>query len=451
MKRHAKPGIAAVLTAGFGILVAFILFLGLSSVREADRSYRDRGRIHAAHREISGSLAQIESDIHRSGITVRDYLMDPDPSRGAAYRDELIELRSSIEELLARLSRPEGAQGSEAIEQLRRELARYWDSLEPLFSWTPEQRTAFSRAFLRREVLPRRMAILAITREIDRLGAASLAEGEAKSQESRLRYREFLNRMLAIVLALSLLVAGLSIYTISRLTRQSERARDRAESAEHELRRLSQKLVLAQEEERKMISRELHDEIGQTLTALRIELGNLENLPPNAPEEQARLIGESKALVAEVLNSVRNLAQGLRPSMLDDLGLGPALEWQVRDFSRRTGVSASVQLDGNLDRLPENIRTCIYRAAQESLTNCARHARARNVRVTVYGGRDLLSMTVQDDGVGFDPDTPSAHGLGLVGIEERVKELGGQLTIQAQPGQGSLVRVELPRPREAEV
>ena len=213
MNKPARPGITTVLTAGFGILVALILFLGLSSVREADQTYSEMARIQEAHRQMTGALAEIESEIHLSGITVRDYLMDPDSSRGAAYRDELIGLRSSLEARLASLAPAGGARRTAAVENLRQELRQYWDSVEPLFSWTPEERTALSRTFLRREVLPRRMAVLAITREIDRLSAASLAEGEAKSKQSREGYRAFFNRMLAIVLTLSLLVAGLSMHS----------------------------------------------------------------------------------------------------------------------------------------------------------------------------------------------------------------------------------------------
>ncbi len=448
MKKPARIGTVTVLTAGFGILIALIGFLGVRTIREADRIFLESSRIHDDYRQIAALLSDIESEIHLSGIIVRDCLMDSDPSRSAQYRTELVELRNSVEARLADISRPGTGPRVSALDHLRDELNRYWDSLNPLFSWTAEERTALSRSFLRQEVLPRRMGVMAMTREISGLSAATLLEGESRSIRSRERYKTFLKRMVAVTFVLSAFVAGLSIFTIYHLTRHTDRARLRAESAERELRSLSQKLVLAQEEERKAISRELHDEIGQTLTALRIELGSLEKLRHGSDKQFVRRIRESKALAANALNTVRDLAQGLRPSMLDDLGLGPALEWQARDFSRRTGVPATVQLDGNLDDLPENIRTCVYRIAQESLTNCTRHARARNIRIAVYGGREKLLMTVQDDGVGFDPTQAPARGLGLIGIEERVRDLGGSATIHSQQGKGTLIKVELPLERE---
>jgi signal transduction histidine kinase len=135
---------------------------------------------------------------------------------------------------------------------------------------------------------------------------------------------------------------------------------------------------------------------------------------------------------------------GLRPSMLDDIGLGPALQWQAREFSRRSGVPAVVQLDGVLAGLPDEHRTCVYRIVQEALTNCVRHAEAKGIRVSVHGGSDMVNVTIQDDGVGFNPDHALREGLGLVGIGERVRQLGGTLAITSQAKKGTILKVELP-------
>ena len=130
--------------------------------------------------------------------------------------------------------------------------------------------------------------------------------------------------------------------------------------------------------------------------------------------------------------------------MLDDLGLGPALEWQAREFSRRTGVPVTVQADGTVDLLPESYRTCIYRVVQEALTNCARHASAKSIRVNLHGRPNWLALTVEDDGGGFLPEESRGRGIGLIGIRERVGELGGSVEIFSQPGKGTLIRAELP-------
>jgi len=154
-------------------------------------------------------------------------------------------------------------------------------------------------------------------------------------------------------------------------------------------------------------------------------------------------IDDAKRLNTDAMRAIRDLAMGLRPSMLDDLGLAPALEWQGREFSRHTGVPAVVTVDGTVDDLPETHRTCIYRVVQEALTNCAKHAKAKNVSVSVHGRDKSVEAVIQDDGVGFNADSRSL-GLGLLGIEERVQELEGTLGIISQPGKGTTLRVQIP-------
>jgi signal transduction histidine kinase len=144
------------------------------------------------------------------------------------------------------------------------------------------------------------------------------------------------------------------------------------------------------------------------------------------------------------MRALRDIAMGLRPSMLDDLGLQAALEWQGREFSRRTGVPAVVQVAAELDDLPDDQRTCIYRVVQEALTNCARHAHARNVSVQAKAeGADIL-VVIQDDGVGFEAMPASRGGLGLLGIQERVQALAGKLKIASKPQQGTRIQVQIP-------
>jgi signal transduction histidine kinase len=215
------------------------------------------------------------------------------------------------------------------------------------------------------------------------------------------------------------------------------------ERTQIELRRLSSEQVRAQEEERKAISRELHDEVGQTLTALGIEIGNIERLVKQAGPDFLERVAEARQLAQGVLKSVRDMAMGLRPSMLDDSGLVPALRWQAREFSKHVGIPVDLQIDGSLHELPDDVRTCIYRIVQEALTNCARHAKANNIRIVLHGKDDGVSVAIQDDGVGFHPMS-EAVGLGIIGIEERARELGGRLKISSEEQHGTLLIVEIP-------
>jgi len=174
-----------------------------------------------------------------------------------------------------------------------------------------------------------------------------------------------------------------------------------------------------------------------------MELGRIERHRPTADTRLGAAVSEGKQLVDQMFRTVRDLALGLRPSMLDDFGLRAALEWLVRDVTRRSGVDVDLKIDGHLDTLPEQIQTCVYRSIQEALTNCVRHAQARTIVVSVSGPERGLDVSVVDDGVGFDW-RQRRDGLGLRGIEERVKELDGVVAITSRPGRGTQLTMHLP-------
>ena len=156
-------------------------------------------------------------------------------------------------------------------------------------------------------------------------------------------------------------------------------------------------------------------------------------------------VAECKKLVDVMFRTVRNLALGLRPSMLDDFGLQAALEWHVRDFMGRCAINVELQMDGDFDTLPDKHRTCVYRVVQEALTNCVRHAQATNIAIGVSAEEGRLRVSVSDDGVGLDLEH-RRKGLGLRGIDERVKELLGTMGIRRNAAGGTTLEVCLPLP-----
>ncbi len=438
-----------ILAIAFGTLVVLIALSGLSELQRAQRIFGEISSLHRRYQEGERILSQVRTEIHLSGVLVRDFLLDRSNLTVESYRRQLLEIRSATPQQMRALAQVLSGQEATKLGQLQSELDRYWDSLDPLFEWTPEQKLAYSSVFLRREVLPRRDAALEIAREIRDLNRTNLNRQRQDIAQKETELPLYVGKLLTITLLLGLAVAAGSIYRISRLEQRFETQRNRAEAAERELRGLSQQLVKAQEEERRSISRELHDEVGQMLTAQRMEIRNLKQLR-SAPEEQFLAHLEATAqLSEEALRAVRNLAMGLRPSMLDDLGLGPAVEWQAREFSRRFGVPVTVQLEGPLDTLPDQHRTCVYRVVQEALTNCARHAKAKEIRVSVHGSEAGLAMTIQDDGIGFSAAECRGRGLGLIGIEERVRELGGRFSVFSQPGKGTVLSAEVPLKQKA--
>lgn len=279
----------------------------------------------------------------------------------------------------------------------------------------------------------------------DKIAAANeqaLSNGGRCSAALFLRFRRRIDAILGLTLSAGALLAGASIIHILRLEREARLRYEEIRRTQDELKRLSARLVDAQEQERRAISRELHDEIGQSLNALLVDLGNLAAITPPGNSEAQRLLGTAKKLADDSVKALRNMALLLRPSMLDDFGLVPALHWQAREVSRRTGMRVDVVADGVPDELPDELKTCVYRVVQEALHNCSRHAGARNVRVVVRHLPERIVLTIEDDGKGFD--AARVRGLGLLGMEERAKRLGGRFDVRSSSGQGTLLRVEFP-------
>jgi len=205
---------------------------------------------------------------------------------------------------------------------------------------------------------------------------------------------------------------------------------------------LSQRLLQAQEAERRLIARELHDEIGQAFTAVKL---NLQALQHSVAAPQKAQLDESISVVEAALQQVRGLSMELRPSVLDDLGLAAALRWLADRQAERAGFKVQVIADLQEERLPAEVETASFRVAQEALTNIVRHAGADDVQVEVRLRGTELELVIHDDGVGFDVPAAQARAtrgesLGLLGMQERVALVGGDLKVVSAPGQGSEVR-----------
>ena len=433
-----------ILALGFGTLIILIAVLGFGAIRRARTIYSEMEATQNAYLETEAFRRDVATDMYLADILVRDYLLDPSPQNIRLHRQQLLEIRSSLEQRLDLLAQRIDASDNPGLQLLQREVEAYWDSLDPIFEWTLQQKAALSWSFLRHKVLPRRKAVVNLAREVARLNKENLQRERQRIRQSQEVLHSFLLKMMGGALSLGTVVALLTTFRVAVLERRDDEQRKHIEETENNLRRLSRRLVQAQEVERKSLSRELHDEVGQTLTALGIELANLQSVWTHDPDGWRQQVEEAKRLNTDAMRAIRDLAMGLRPSMLDDLGLGPALEWQGREFSRHTGVPALVNVDGELDDLPETHRTCIYRAVQEALTNCAKHAKAKNVLVSVTGRKDRVEVLIQDDGVGFTPGSLPRGGLGLLGVEERVQELEGTLKIDSRVNRGTTLRVQIP-------
>lgn len=233
----------------------------------------------------------------------------------------------------------------------------------------------------------------------------------------------------------------ISQLTSSQLLEKSRRMHD-------ELRHLSRRLLFAQEEERKRISRELHDVIAQTLTGINVRLAALKSQTTANAKDLHKKIAITQRLVEKSVDIVHRFARDLRPAALDDLGLIPALHSYMKGFIEQTGIRVDLTAFSGVEQLDGVRRTVLYRVAQEALTNVARHAKASRASVSIHDRNGAICMEIRDDGKGFRVEgavfTKGRKGLGLLGMRERVEMVGGHFCVESTPGRETTVRVEIP-------
>ena len=228
------------------------------------------------------------------------------------------------------------------------------------------------------------------------------------------------------------------------LYQTEQEARKQAEELRRSSLALSHRLVQVQESERRAIARELHDEVGQVLTGLKLLL---ETVARNPGDKSTESLGHAQNLLNDLTARVRDLSLELRPTMLDDLGLIHALVWLLERFRSQTGIAITfVQTGVDKKRFSPEIETAAYRIIQEALTNVARHAGTKAAGVHVWASKELLSVQIEDQGAGFDPEAAARNhsSSGITGMRERVQLLGGRLTIDSAPGKGTSVSADFP-------
>ncbi len=437
LETRRNPWLA--LTAGFGGLLLLMAAAQIGALLTMN-SLRDSGsQVQRRFLERSRILEQIRSSIYLSGTVARDSLLAP--AGGAPSQlAEVNQLHQQTDQALDRYQKSIEADESADLTNLRSEIDGYWTVLDRTFAWTDAERKRYRYQFFYSELIPRRTSMLQIADRVARLNEQGMLRGD---EQFARRFQQL--RLALEVITVLTLIGGLilALYTSTftlRLQKELEANLRENIEAKTSLRELSAKLVRAQEEERRALSRELHDEAGQSFSAIQLEAENLLD-EPLSPKVAVRL-DSIRQLAEGGLAAARNLALLLRPSMLDDFGLVPALNWQARETAKRTGLRVHVSAMEMPDNLPEEHKTCIYRVVQEALNNATRHAQAGAVQVGLQRTAGLIDLTIQDDGTGFDAER--VRGLGLLGMEERIHHLGGAFSIDSQPGRGTKLNIQLP-------
>jgi signal transduction histidine kinase len=437
------------LFGGFGGLLLLMGVLGLSAISFLYQIEIREERIRSDYVSRDRALESLRSNIYIAGTNLRDFLLDESQNAAESHRRQFLRKRSEIEAEIADYGALAVPAQREPLQQLKDELGSFFLTAVPILNWNSEDRRTLGYRFMQDQVLPRRYVALALA---DRIQQVTDLQLNASSEAVTVMLASFRTKLLLLLIFtvfIGLSLAGAALWRLLRLERESLQRFREVLATREELKQLSGELVSAQENERRRISRELHDEVGQVLSAIVLGIENLRSaLVDNNKEEAFRHLKLVQDMTERNVSVVRNISLLLRPTMLDDLGLVPAVRWLAREVSRSGAISVDVLLESFPDELPDEHRTCIFRVVQEAVRNASRHSGARQVRIHLQEEQDRLRVSVQDDGKGFAPSQEA--GLGILGMQERVIRLGGELQVDSEPGRGTIVSFTLPLPEKIE-
>jgi signal transduction histidine kinase len=429
------------------LLLAFLLVSGVLAVHFLSEMHVQELAVTRALAERTHTLSGLWLSIQSYDQAVQQFVAQSAAERDPAALRRMDQLTLEIDAGFERYPGARDAEEDALLNGMRGVFSQQRTLYIAILRARPTERRRQAESMLAENIVPVQKQIL------DWSGKLQLWNGERLQQADRALTTQFANlqaslsRVLAIGFGSGLLLVLGSMAYIARLDRQARARYVELARSQHELQQLSARLVDAQETERRAISRELHDEVGQALGALLMDIGRLSTrFSGDHPEVKAQL-DNLKSVAERTFQSVRNIALLLRPSMLDDLGLAAALEWQGREVSRRSEIEVTVESENVPEGLPDEFKICIYRLVQEALNNAVRHSGAGNAKVVVERLAKSIVVRVTDDGRGFDPGR--SRGMGILGMEERVKRLGGTLKVESQIGKGATVTAELPIPAGA--
>ncbi len=429
-------GLRWVLVVVFAALLGLMLAAGFAALRGLRQMYAGQETVRHAFAERTRGISNLclSIQIFNQTASAGDF---SDATRAALDR-----LSRQISADIDRLAAGRHSDETALLISVRQLIARQQALYDSALRLPPVER---KRALLLTgaQDQPMQAMLLEWSRNADAWNAQRIRTDDEAVLLQFGRMETTLSQSFVIAMASALLLVVACMVYILRLERQTRLRYVELARSRHELQRLSSRLVDAQESERRAISRELHDEIGQSLGALLVDLARLSATLPPSPPEVKEQVDRMKSVAEGSVQAVRNIALLLRPSMLDDLGLGPALEWQGREVSRRSDIEVEVRAESAGD-LPPEYATCIYRLVQEALNNAVRHSGAKRALVELDQSERSVRVRISDDGRGFDPNR--TRGLGILGMEERVKRLGGEFRLDSAPGRGAAIAAELPLP-----
>jgi len=445
--RSRRVPIRTALYLGFGLIFTLWLLSAYNLGQRLEELESREIEVSDQFAHNGRMLTEIRAEVTLGAIYLREALLETPPEPGEAYERQLEESRKRIEQAFrAYLPVFASREHQEDFEHLRQQIEDYWNTISGLVSQAAEDQKRGSHRYY--VLLPQqREDILRLSESIAALNQQVFLQrrGERAQLHRDIERRIFWST--GLVVALSIAIAFFITSYAGRLENRIRQQSLQDLQYQRELQDLSLRLSHAHEEERKTIGRELHDEIGQALTAIKMNVALAQRSLLN-PERAQALLEEARGIADQTVTAVRDLSQLLHPTLLEDLGLFQALNSHLRDYSRRTGIRAELVQENLEEHLPSELAICIYRIVQEALTNIAKHAQASSCRVLLRGLPRSVQVVIEDNGKGFRADPwpfdDRTTGVGLRGMKERVHALEGTFRVETSPGEGTHLRIELP-------
>ena len=446
--------IKAVVVLGFSITLGVWLVAGYRSAQRMATVRQEAQEVSARYARAQDLLSTVRAQVLLASVYIRDALLDPDSSAARNYQNQIEDaygvIRRALGQYTPLLDSPLSA---ERLEGLRLEIEGYYATILDVLDKdvaTPERDV---RGILRTRLVPRRDVVIRVSEEVQALNRVAFIDQQRDIAAIYASMQRRVWGQLGLALAISLAIALVSSGYASRLEHRIRgQIRKEAETSD-QLQRLSAQVIGAQEQERRLIARELHDEVGQALSAIKMELSLAERAIDSGAPTALQLL-PVRTITDTALQTVRDLSRLLHPAILDDLGLPAAIDAYLKKFDGRNGLRVVVSLHGMDDRLPPDVEVAAYRIIQEGVTNVSRHAQAMTCHVNLRYAGGILVILLYDDGIGFEPNEPvcssSGAGLGLISMRERAANLGGRFHVESRRGAGTRLTIMLPAERRVQ-
>jgi signal transduction histidine kinase len=421
---------------GLGVSVAAVLVFSLFTQREINGLRRLATDTIDRNRRSSLQLVRIQNDLNQLGLALRDMAEGTEPYPLSAYRPELERLRTDLEDALAieaRLTPASRSEGQKAM--LRDAFARFWAEAAQVWALAEQRRENEARSLIRTRMEAARATMNTLVARL--LIANSEAEAEGFREISAIY--DTVERNLYLFLAAVLTAITLTgIYVI----RFNRRIFQQLASLSEERGELAARVIGVQEDVFRTLARELHDDMGQVLTALGMMLQRIERRL--APDDSGRRdLREVREIANQTLERVRSMSQMLHPPILDDYGLARSIEWYIEQYTKQTGMTIHHESDGTPPWIGDTVAIHVYRILQEALSNVARHSGQQEAWVRTAYSASAMELEVRDQGRGL-PDHPSGRGIGLIAMRERAELIHGNIVIERHPEGGTRVRLRVP-------